>query len=280
MDYRNKQSASSLSMLALYDEDPSTLAQSIVAFLNTYVGPPFHSAQRTSSALDLLRPLSRNIEGVVSIFLRRFWRTFLNLASQVPHVHEAQQKLVLLLKDLNSYSRPNEPQVKFWNGLPGLQSAINDCWQEPTPYEEDYTPYERWVNLHSFASRLYGINLLSGYKLAIKALRRALEDNESQDNMTKRCRIKSAAQWMLYSAGVLFTLMYSRPTENDRQELQSWRFTGRDVFSVNRWNFWKERFTYYGTAIGGEAVAAANSMSRIDGSRPMQGLGALPYSNY
>ncbi|KAK6958490.1 hypothetical protein Daesc_001291 [Daldinia eschscholtzii] len=152
--------------------------------------------------------------------------------------------------------------------------------KEPTRYEEDYTPYERWVNLHSFASRLYGINLISCYKLAIKALRRALEDNESEDNMTKRCRIRAAAQWMIYSAGVLFTLMYSRPTENDRQELQSWRFTGRDVFSVNRWNYWKERFVYHSTAIGSEAIAAASSMNRIDRSQPTQGMGALLYSNY
>ncbi|KAI1651646.1 uncharacterized protein F4817DRAFT_311901 [Daldinia loculata] len=275
MAYQDDQAARPLPRLVLYGDHHSEIDRAILNILNTCVGPPYGLLGDASVALDNLRPsrrhqhLGENLESD-STFLRGFWRTFLELVSQIPCDDPAQGYLVMLIKDLRTLPPSNTSGMSFWRHLPGLQIGIKDIWCEPTRYEYDHQVYEQWINLNAFASRLYFNDLAECYGLGIRAMRRAFEHDQPQDNMFMNCRVKAAAQWMFYSADKLFSLMTTcRPTEKDQFDHLSPLFYGIVVFSLDRWAFWKKSFRNLSGATRDDAGTAVANMDRADGGRPV-----------
>ncbi|KAI0844410.1 hypothetical protein F5Y00DRAFT_266568 [Daldinia vernicosa] len=275
MAYQDNQAARPFPRLALYGDHRSEIDRAILNILNTCVGPPYGLLGDASVALDNLRPprrrrhLGESLESE-STFLYGFWRTFLEFASQIPCDDPAQGYLAMLINELRTLHPPNELGVNIWRDLPGLQRGINDAWREPTRYEYDHQLYKQWVNLNAFTSRIYYNDLLECYGLGIRAMRRAFEDDQSHGGAFMTCRVKAAAQWMIYSADKLFSLMTTRPPSEEEQiDHMSPLFYGINVFSPARWAFWKRRFRNLSGATKKAADAAVENMNRADGGQPV-----------
>ncbi|KAI8957297.1 hypothetical protein F5Y11DRAFT_352705 [Daldinia sp. FL1419] len=215
--------------LVLHGRHPPQLDQNICDILNNFLMHP-GLLRATVFSLNSLRPIVGRPESAErynsdGAFLRDFWRAFLKLVIQVPATLRSQADIVYMLKQLEAY-RHSEVEHEFWNNLNQLQPCIDEIWREPTSGGTT-EKYQRWVNLNSFASRLYGIELIHCGSLGIRALQHAFELTLSEDNKLNECRVEAAAQWLIHTNGYLHAIL----RHND-----SW---------MQRWATWKASFHYY-----------------------------------
>ncbi|KAK6958489.1 hypothetical protein Daesc_001290 [Daldinia eschscholtzii] len=148
--------------------------------------------------------------------------------------------------------------------------------EEPTRHEDSDTAFREWINLNSFAARLYGNGIYDCYGLGITALRRAFESSNTPVPAVRDCRIKAATQWIHWAAFKMFGLMCSVPSHNDRHNHRSGRFTGSRVFSLERWIFWKQHFSREQSDNLDDAIdLALTLMNEADGGMPISEPGRM-----
>ncbi|KAI0844411.1 hypothetical protein F5Y00DRAFT_266569 [Daldinia vernicosa] len=215
----------------------------ICYILNGCIQPAPDSIQRAAFALDNLRP--RTARGVTDeTFARGFWQTFLKYARQI-HCNN-QDYLATVVKQLTALPPQNQGTGNFWTHLPGLRKAIEDMWDGKT-----YIP----------RTKSFGIP-----GMGLKAMRRAFEDNQSENARVRECRMQAAAQWIFYSAPNLYELMECNPSEHDQRKHHSTQFLGTDVFSLRRWMFWKRALIDLCTQVD-YAARAVEFMDAVDGGQ-------------
>ena len=130
------------------DDDPWIIEQKMFNLLNDYLQPASTiSALHTAQALDSLFPTHRSDEDQPQgepreppeSFLMHMWPLFLNIATQIPYNHPAQDKLaelVMTLKFLVSKTpivHINGSDTQLWKGLPFLFSTIEEEFERRFP---------------------------------------------------------------------------------------------------------------------------------------------------
>ncbi|KAK2746226.1 hypothetical protein FQN57_003348 [Myotisia sp. PD_48] len=218
----------------------------------------------------------------IESFLLEAWDTFIELARQIPSDHGSQDRLVDLLKVLTEL-RPTKVQIwgedtLVWTDLPLLAPAMREAWISPTYNDKMPAPEasQRWINQNAFAARLLNLDSLTWSHFAVWSLRSALEDRPSKKAETRDCDIIAAAQWIFYCGPYLYNeaqgdaareLLEKEKEEDPKEKALRGeplapgslykRAGGKPRFSVERWDFWQQRFVEIGGQTDAEEVKAA-----------------------
>lgn len=87
------------------------------------------------------------------------------------------------------------------------------------------------------------MNLFRGDHYAIWTLRRAWEDSELSLRDFQEIRVVAATQYVRHNAPKIRSFMHNAiPDDRDELALSSPAFKGKDVFSPERWDCWREKF--------------------------------------
>lgn len=106
--------------------------------------------------------------------------------------------------------------------------------------EDPFEPFQQWVNLNSFVSRLFAQGLIDWNRYGIWTMMGSLEANDAIAKDLRESRVAAATQWLAHGALALFTMMCERKiTEVDQRHLKSTVFSGDKVISFERWTFWR-----------------------------------------
>lgn len=94
-----------LRLAALEEDDPWIIEQKTFDILKEYLQPSSSTSDvDAAKALDYLTPAKRKARGeeaeTSESFLLEEWNTFCDIAKQIPHDHESQDKFVRLIKVL------------------------------------------------------------------------------------------------------------------------------------------------------------------------------------
>ena len=150
--------------------------------------------------------------------------------------------------------------MAFWQDLPIFGAELRESWND-APWEKlpDDTPMysgdapfppEVWASLNAFTARITAASVLNFEDYAMWILRHTLEE----DRMNEEERIEevddnlpAAATWIIYAGQIVYhnaAKDYSDSTETHPPHIRYLRnFT--KPFSMERWNFWKERFEFF-----------------------------------
>lgn len=153
---------------------------------------------------------------------------------------------------------------------------------EPTPYSA-----QQWISLNSYAARLLELRLGYWTRLAVWALMKALEQPPEAYRSSLNCAVAAAAEWIIHSGFFIFERLIElgtdgisgeRTGEGDESRRVSIGplFKGKAGLTMERWQFWKQRFGEVGNLLDAQvktkAIKAQMSMEKIEQKR-MQLLG-------
>lgn len=160
-------------------------------------------------------------------------------ARVVRYDDSAQDQLIDLLRHFQSLS----PTRIDWPELVPLGMLVRELWNT-APDEST----ESWTALNAFVARMEAGGLLNFDVYAVWALRSALEDwtpvpgaQDPLDADALNAAIPPAVVWILYAQDKIKELS-QKGEEGDRVTRGGPRWTGPSGFSVERWNFWRQRF--------------------------------------
>lgn len=149
-------------------------------------------------------------------------------------------------------------------------ASANQLTQRPGPEAEPEDP-NVWVNYNAFIANLYSHHVFdTDPTYAIWTLRDALE-TENENSSIREAWILAAAQWIIWDGQSLFKHILS-PGKISPEDLQSWRsgplYEGKQVMSLERWRFWKERFGFIAgeEKVGDECKTVAAKATNMMGS--------------
>ncbi|OTA57943.1 hypothetical protein K449DRAFT_467541 [Hypoxylon sp. EC38] len=180
---------------------------------------------------------------------RSTWSALNRIASRIPRKHYGQDVLVSTVRKLNG--------AEGWKGLPNIWIEMRGSWN-PSPTcdpeakdEREYTE-EEWLNLNSFAARLYGrLGVGSFISFAVYQISDGLEgERETNDRPGPETRIQVACEWVVQSGRRLMRESLLNTFADPLEKLESRYsnpysigplFTGSRGFSPERWGFWKRR---------------------------------------
>ncbi|KAH6892487.1 hypothetical protein B0T10DRAFT_547238 [Thelonectria olida] len=184
------------------------------------------------------------------------WEALIGIARHVHYRHLGQSLLLNVFKELNLA----EP----WRNLPNLGQCMRDNWIDPTfePVEgedETYSPSE-WLNLNSFAARLFGAGIVGWVNFPIWQLRHGLEEDASPGPDTD-CRVAAASEWLIQAGPNLLRRCLLRTNFNEAQK-RSYRagaiYSGHAGLNLERWGFWKRRLGEVQSVVDEEAAASVD----------------------
>ena len=195
-------------------------------------------------------------------FLWSVWGGIVDLIIQIPHSHPWQDRMVEILRAIKEIPRQATPEMEelerswgmaFWQDLPIFGAEVRELWNQG-PWEEVDGPFYRgdtqfppdvWASLNAFTARITVASVLNFEDYAIWILRHTLEkeriNKEVDDNLP------AAAMWIIYAGQMVYhnaAKDYTDSTETHPSDIRYLRkFT--KPFSMERWNFWKERFEFF-----------------------------------
>lgn len=115
--------------------------------------------------------------------------------------------------------------------------------------EELIEEFAKWKNLNAFVARLTSTDFAPWLTLPIWQLRMALEESPVKGSAME-CRVWVASEWILRCANLIFHDLNSKE-ELDESTARSLRTgplcDGKPPLSVERWKFWKKRFSELAT---------------------------------
>ncbi|KAK0612768.1 hypothetical protein B0T17DRAFT_383963 [Bombardia bombarda] len=205
-------------------------------------------SERLATQLDALRvppETLRDDEDEVDSIRWHVWSTLVASVQQIPADNHIQDRAVAILAGLaRATSHTN------WQNLEGLEICTRDAWQDPTrsfgQIANDDT-YSAWVNLNAFMARLIAAGTVSWFELPIWEFRDALE--ESLDELSQRnkdTRLLVAVHWMRIAGKAVRdqALMGRDLDEAEARMLRGGElFAGKTGYTLERWEFWRQRFT-------------------------------------
>ncbi|KAI1772962.1 hypothetical protein F4818DRAFT_424505 [Hypoxylon cercidicola] len=179
------------------------------------------------------------------------WFLILDMAACIPPGHEWQDSL---LQSLGILCKRDQPIAKHsgapsWKELPSFRMCVREKWLDPAgtgeETEELLEEFSRWKNLNSFVARLPSHGFIPGINFPVWQLREALEEPPVEGRALE-CQIWVATEWIINCADILFDEMNSKE-EPDKDTARAFRggslYDGRPPFSLERWAFWKTRFS-------------------------------------
>ena len=150
--------------------------------------------------------------------------------------------------------------MSFWQDLlifgVELRESWNDAPWENLPddnpmYSGDVSlPPDIWASLNAFTARITAASVLNFENYAMWILRHTLEEarrNEEERIEEVDDNLPAAATWIIYAGQIVYhnaAKDYADSTETHPSHIRFLRnFT--KPFSMERWNFWKERFEFF-----------------------------------
>ncbi|KAI1497274.1 hypothetical protein F5X99DRAFT_421456 [Biscogniauxia marginata] len=145
---------------------------------------------------------------------------------------------------------PNK-KLSLWRQLPILSACVREKWNDPTETgEELYEEFEKWKNLNSFVARLTSTGFAPWFNLPIWQLRMALEERPVEGSAMES-RLCVASEWILHCADSIFKNTTSKEEldEGTARALGTGSLCDDSLppLSVERWGFWKKRFSEFAT---------------------------------
>ncbi|KAI1401015.1 hypothetical protein F4819DRAFT_345555 [Hypoxylon fuscum] len=219
----------------------------------------FESVMSSSPDLDVEETSQRFVDGLIKLapgkslgdqsLPRSTWSALNRIAGCIDHRHYGQDVLVTTVRKLNG--------VEGWKGLPEIWIGMRESWNLSPTYnleakdEREFTAKE-WLNLNSFAARLYnGPHVGSLALFALYQLSEGLEgEPKSNERPEPETRLQVSCEWVVQSGWRLMreSLLdtYADPTEKLASRYSNPYsigplFTGLRGFSLERWGFWKRR---------------------------------------
>lgn len=259
-----------------------------------------HSDLKTTEEA-LAAPVERHYSGEdlneVESELEALWTTLNDIVWQIPHDHQWQDKLVLLLLALAERPPPPGPKrpiwgVYLWINLPLFGPGMREGWNSPLSVvkeRENSATRETTIGLlnrdkHQVALRrdytrmnafLARVSHLPQRDLelhAIWAMREALE--EPLEPAELHLNVPGAAVWIYYAGNWIFSCQKSWepgfPIGDPAVGGSLWE--GSRGFSRGRWDLWRQRFRWIAenSEVQQEtrdyAWKAAEEMERIESS--------------
>ncbi|KAI0387354.1 hypothetical protein F5Y04DRAFT_274207 [Hypomontagnella monticulosa] len=184
------------------------------------------------------------------------WETLIDIAAQIPPNSQAQDVLVasIILLDQG----PNE----MFKGLPCFDWSLRDNWnrspavgEDDDDDDEDDTMFNnsQWLNLNSFLAKLHTKHNIGWWNYAIWELRSGLETELSpiSGKPEPDTRVRVASEWAIQSASRLLndSLCHACQDYPEGEDGKGYPFkagplfSGASGYSLERWCFWKRRFT-------------------------------------
>lgn len=148
---------------------------------------------------------------------------------------------------------------------------------EPTAYSA-----QQWTSLNSYAARLLELRLGHWTYLAVWTLMTALEQPPEVYRSSLNCAVAAAAEWVIHSGCFIFERLTELGTDGKCGERrgegdESSRvsigplFKGKAGLTMERWNFWKQRFgelrKLLDAQVKKKAIKAQMSMKKIEQKR-------------
>ncbi|KAH8891251.1 hypothetical protein GQ53DRAFT_746765 [Thozetella sp. PMI_491] len=199
--------------------------------------------------------------------LEDLWELYINLAKSVPRRHEGQNLLVMVAARLDAPDPVTGDQA--WTGLPLLGRCLRDNWADPTfevdddasddDEDESYTP-DQWLNMNSFAARMFGAGLAGWINFPIWQLRLGLEETPNSAAFRDRQAMVSA-EWIIQSGPELLRRSLLSPRLDlgeERSYCAGSLYTGLPGLGLERWGFWKRRLGELSGELGGAARACVD----------------------
>ncbi|KAL1961897.1 hypothetical protein VTN77DRAFT_930 [Rasamsonia byssochlamydoides] len=246
--------------------------------LNDFVQPSSAlSAVDVASRINQLLPLkdldrldTHDVDKVEG-FLWAIWDTFIHVAKQIPHDHPAQQRLVQVIVELTQFPpvviKLWGVETRIWNDLPLLGASMREAWAPPTSDAETVSQESaaEWRSLNSFAARMMRTGLVQWTNFAIWTMRDALEQ-QNPPGPVLDCAVATASEWIIHSHEVLFKQCANGDfgSEGSQSTLGGPLYNGNAGLSLDRWQFWKQRFRELSEQVNGQvkqdAADAADNM--------------------
>ncbi|KAK0647223.1 hypothetical protein DIS24_g7919 [Lasiodiplodia hormozganensis] len=184
-------------------------------------------------------------EGAVSAILWDVWGVMVEIVYRIPPGHPWQVSLV--------------------------QSLDNPTYTGEDVGEE----FTKWENLNSFVARLTKAGFAPWLNFPIWQLRMTLEEPPVK-GPAMACRLRVAAEWVIHCADAIFEEMNSKE-ELDESLARALRtgplYEGKPPLSIERWDFWKKRFSEIGGDLGNLEVDSAMSRQISDALRSIDAVG-------
>ncbi|KAI1135857.1 hypothetical protein F5Y05DRAFT_393556 [Hypoxylon sp. FL0543] len=248
----------------------------------------FESVISSSPEPDVEEKSQRFTDGLIGLapgksladqtFSRSTWSALNRISSRIPHRHYAQDVLVVTVRRLS--------EVEGWQDLPEVWIAMRESWNlsptcDPKTKDEREFTEEEWLNLNSFAARLYnraGVGSFASF--SVYQISDGLEgEREGDDQASPETRLRVACEWVIQSGLRLMreSLLnaFADPLEKlERRYSNPYSigplFTGWRGFSLERWGFWKRRLVElredkgYGDSTYEMVVDAVEAMTTIE----------------
>ena len=145
--------------------------------------------------------------------------------------------------------------MTFWQDLPIFGAELRESWNDApweklpddTPmYSEDLPfPPDVWASLNAFTARITAARVLNFETYAIWILSHTLEEERTNEEVDDN--LPAAATWIIYAGQIVYhnaAKAHPDSTETHQTHIRYLRkFT--KPFSMERWDFWKERFEFF-----------------------------------
>ncbi|KAI1381671.1 hypothetical protein F4677DRAFT_403884 [Hypoxylon crocopeplum] len=212
------------------------------------------SAAQAAIAISRLAPQPSGDEKILGDeFFFKLWRTIIDVAEQLPHDDPAQDKVVMVMRELTLLP---DTGITVWNSrlwvdLPVLGAVFREHLNGPSKAatEEDQVWIDRaWVRFHAFSSKLIGTGVVHFENQPIWMLREALEEEKNPPKSNALDRdLMTAAMYIEYAGPVLVEALAANPNPDLSDELRrvlrgGSLFKGGSGLRLDRWLFWTERF--------------------------------------
>jgi hypothetical protein len=204
------------------------------------------SAEDAARAVDELAP--RGGKEQIEDFLWNTWNDVFQIAQQIPYSSDAQQRLLLVVKELAGLK--NGEEEIDWHDLPRIGWVIRDWFNFPPTKKHAESEsaddiMSAWVNINTFWARLYGTGSHIAVNIAVWTLRQALEDRETEIPKLLDCYVLTATQYINHSGHRLHQLLDRgwRPKEDEMKMYKGGPlYDGEPGLDEKRWRFWASRF--------------------------------------
>jgi hypothetical protein len=124
---------------------------------------------------------------------------------------------------------------------PNANATSDPCFEEDEE-ERTYT-LAQWLNINSFAARLYGCGLGPSRNFGLWQLRDALEE-ERPPGHDANTAISVASEWIVHAGqAITWRCLQSEPMEEWtlRSERAGSLYAGLPGFNLDSWRYWKRR---------------------------------------
>ncbi|KAF9470368.1 hypothetical protein BDN70DRAFT_821464 [Pholiota conissans] len=243
------------------------MERKVFSILEAYLQPTSDISAATAAAqIDELFPTDSLTGPAAETALTHFWSLFIVFVEQIPDwENPAQKKLIALIQALCQLpnQRPldlsgcdwNYGQLTLWKDLPTLDGVLVDNVESHAiiiadDSEDEKRSRVRNLNFQSFAAQLTAEGLFDVSRAAVYSFSGALEEDPDSESIESANKVGTHLDAYILPINVWISLAAKRIWElckvngegalrNDMPGGAHW--TGKEGFSVERWQFWKQR---------------------------------------